>query len=386
MMTAYKFRIYPSTQQEQILNETLETCRLLYNRLLDDRIKNHTGFFAQKRATTANRKNDKFLKRVYSQVVQDVVARLDKAYGAYFIGIARFPKFKRKGRYNSFTYPQFGFDFKGSRIRLSRIGNLRVRIHRPIIGHIRTCTIKKGVDRWFSIVVADSNVVPRPHESRPAVGVDLGVTHLVALSDGTRIESPRFLTKSVRKIKLLQRSLSRKRKSSANRTRVKSLLAKEWMRLRNSRDDFAHKVSRMLADEFSTIIFENLQIKAMTKNHTLASAIMDASWGKLRLLTAYKAERRGGQEVLVEPKGTSQECSGCGVLVPKSLSERTHLCPHCGLIVDRDVNAARNILKRGLERAHAEADPIPINRIGKIGPGSKKPAMAMVGGSLRKLS
>ena len=386
MLRAYKFRLYPTAQQVLILNETLETCRNLYNKLLEDRIRNHTGFFAQKRATTAIRKNDKYLKRVYSQVVQDVVARLDKACGAYFAGIARFPKFKRKGRYNSFTYPQFGFNPRGGRIRLSKIGDLMARIHRKITGDIKTCIIRKDVDRWFAILVASSSIALLSQENRAAIGIDLGLSSIVALSNGARVENPRYITKSAARIRSLQRSLSRKKRGSSNWAKARILLAKEWMRLRNSRDDFAHKLSRMLADRYSTIVFERLRIKAMSKNHTLASAIMDASWGKLRLLTAYKAEQRGGREILVEPKGTSQKCSRCEALVPKLLSERTHSCPYCGLVVDRDVNAARNILNRGLEQTHAEAEPIPVNRIGKFGPGSKKLPITLAGGSLGKLS
>ncbi len=134
------------------------------------------------------------------------------------------------------------------------------------------------------------------------------------------------------------------------------------------------KASRYLTDNYGTIVFEDLRIKNMVKNHRLASAILDATWGKLRRLTAYKAERRGdnGRVILVEPRGTSQECSRCQRIVEKSLSVRTHVCPHCGLILDRDVNAARNILARGLEQAHAETEPIPIIRIGKFSQGSKK--------------
>jgi putative transposase len=199
------------------------------------------------------------------------------------------------------------------------------------------------------------------------------VTSIAALSDGTIVAAPRLLKKSEVEIKTLQRSLSRKQKGSKNREKAKIALEKSWRKLRNRRNDFAHKTSRFFADNYGTIVFEDLNIPKMVKNHHLASAILDACWGKTRLLTAYKAEKRGGRVILVEPRGTSQECSGCGRVVEKALSERMHLCPHCGLQLDRDVNAARNILARGLEWARVETEPLPIIRIGKFGRGSKKP-------------
>ncbi len=148
------------------------------------------------------------------------------------------------------------------------------------------------------------------------------------------------------------------------------LLAKTWRRLRRQRDDTAHKISKFLADTYSTIVFEELKIPNMVKNHHLASAIMDSAWGKLRTLTAYKAERPGGRVILVDPSGTSQECSGCGNVERLELSERRFGCSACGLILDRDVNAARNVLKRGLERARAEEQPLLVQRrrISKFAP------------------
>ena len=194
------------------------------------------------------------------------------------------------------------------------------------------------------------------------VGVDVGLLNFATLSDGRAFENPRFLSGSVERIRSLQKQLSRKRKSSNNRVKVKVRLAKAWRKVRRQRDDLAHKVSAKLASEYSTVVFEGLKIPNMVKNHNLASAIMDASWGQLRQFTAYKAERRGGRVILVNPSGTSQKCSGCGAVVPKGLDERTHSCPNCNLVLDRDVNAARNILAAGLERARAEGEPLLVQR------------------------
>jgi putative transposase len=373
----YKFRLYPTGQQEHAMTETVETCRRLYNDLLDDRIKHPTGTFEQKRNLTIRRKQNKYLKQVHSQVLQDVALRLGKAFGAFFCGLSRFPKFKRKGRYNSFTYPQFGqhggFKIVDGQLHLSLIGKVRMILHREIEGRMKTCTVVRDIDQWYACITSEKEVPKAPSNDKPSVGVDLGVTSFAALSDGTILPAPKLLKKAEIEIKNLQRSLSRKEKGSKNREKAKIALEKTWRRLRNRRNDFAHKTSKIIADNYGTIVFEDLKIPNMVKNHHLASAILDSCWGKTRQLTGYKTERRGGRVILVEPRGTSQECSGCGRLVEKALSERVHSCPHCGLELDRDVNAARNILARGLEQVRVEGDPLPVIRIGKFGQGSKKP-------------
>ena len=367
-MLTYKFRIYPTAAQARTIEETLETCRRLYNAMLADRIENRRGFYDQKKMLVELKRDDKHLKSIHSQVLQDVVLRLDKAYQAFFAGLSRYPRFRRSGRYNSFTYPQSGFGLKGDRIRLSTIGEVRVTLHRGVSGAIRGATIIRDIDQWFvALPVEEDHDVMQSGDGK--VGVDAGISNVVALSDGTLISNPRFLNKSVERIKSLQRRLSHKKKGSSNREKAKLSLAKAWRKARRRRDDFAHKLSDKLTKENKVIVFEDLKVQNMVKNHTLASAIMDAAWGKLRQFTAYKAERRGGRVILVNPGGTSQKCSGCGETVPKELSERVHDCPGCGLVVDRDVNAARNILERGLEQARAEAEPLLVQRrrISKFG-------------------
>lgn len=316
------------------------------------------------------------MKSVHSQVLQDVVLRLDKAYQAYHARLARKPTFKRRDRYNSFTYPQLGgFKVAGQSLKLSMIGTVKVRMHRKINGTPRTCTIIRDIDQWYVCISAEVEPEQGRGEPRPAVGVDLGVQTLATLSDGTTFPNLKTLPKSVEKIRRLQRSLSRKKRNSKNRLKAKIALAKAWRKVQRQRDDVAHKVSHLLAEEYGTVVFEDLEIRNMVKNHSLASAILDATWGKLRRLTVYKAERRGRRVILVEPSGTSQVCSECGEIVPKELSVRTHACPRCGLVLDRDLNAARNILERCLERARAETEPllVPAIRISKFRRGSEKP-------------
>ncbi|MDA4130771.1 MAG: transposase [Thaumarchaeota archaeon] len=200
------------------------------------------------------------------------------------------------------------------------------------------------------------------------MGIDVGLESSVALSAGELIPNPKFLNQSAKRIKRLQRQLSRKNFGSMNRVKAKESLAKTWRKVRRQRDDFAHKLSYKLSAENKLIVFENLKISNMVKNHSLASAIMDATWGKLRRLTASKAEGRRGRVVLVNPGGTSQKCSGCGWISPTKLklNDRMFHCSNCSLTLNRDINAARNILKAGLEQSLVEAEPLLIRRISKF--------------------
>jgi putative transposase len=182
------------------------------------------------------------------------------------------------------------------------------------------------------------------HELR--VGIDVGLKSLVVLSNGEKIEAPKFLRKSEKKLKREQRRLSRKRKSSQNRRKQAITFTRIHRKIKLQRADFNHKLSRMLVNRFDVIGFENLRIPSMMKNHRLAKSIADAGWGQLRVFTSYKAEEAGKTVEVVDPYGTTSDCSTCGFHVSKALSERTHKCPNCGLTLDRDWNAARNVLKR----------------------------------------
>jgi putative transposase len=369
MIITYKFRLYPSATQAKMMDETLETCRRLYNNLLADRMENQIGFYDQKKRLVQMKVDNKFLKAVHSQVLQDVVLRLDKVYESFFARLSKYPKFRRRGKYNSFSYPQhkIGFKLSGNFLKLGKIGKVKIRRHRQIAGVLKRATIIKEIDQWFVALSAETEQQISLKKSANSVGVDVGIGNLVGLSSGELIPNPKFLKESSEKIRSIQRELSRKKKGSQNREKAKLALAKSWRKVRRQRDDFAHKLSFKLAEENETIVFEDLKINRMVKNHNLASAILDSTWGKLRQLTAYKAERRGGRVILVNPSGSSQKCSRCGEMVPKSLSERIHQCLKCGLILDRDINAARNILKMGLEQAaHAETEPLLVKRISKF--------------------
>lgn len=381
-MLTYKFRLYPTRQQVKILNDTIETCRHLYNDSLGERSCDwDVGFWEQKQLLTLRRQDDKYLKQVYSQVLQDVLLRLDKAYQAFFKKIMKYPKFKRREKYTSFTYPQYGgFQFKQGKLLLSCIGAIDIEMHRIPVGTLKRCTVIRDVDQWYCCITSDDGIDSIESKSiKNAVGVDVGIENVLVLSTGEMIENPRHLKQSIKRIKELQRSLSRKEKGSGNREKAKIHLAKVWRKVRNQRLDYAHKVSTKLASTYDTVVFEDLKINNMIKNHSLAQAIMDAAWGKLRRFSAYKVERSGGRLILVDPSGTSQKCSGCGVAVLKGLSVRTHDCPSCGRVLHRDHNAALNILKLGLEQAHVEKRPLLVRRVSKFA-SRKQEARGFIGG------
>ena len=352
----YRYRLYPNKAQETVLVSTLETCRRLYNTALAERKntwkneRRSVTYRKQQDALPGNK--DEYQLQVHSQVLQDVLRRLRKAFDAFFRrvrngGMPGYPRFKGKGRYDSFTYPQSGFSLfdDGRYLLLSKIGPVRIKLHRPLEGRMKTCTIKRNVDQWYVVFSCEVESRARSHNGL-TVGVDVGLEKFATLSDGTVIENPRFLRESEQKIKTHQRRISRREKGSNRRKKARDELARVHRKVHNQRTDFAHKLSRQLADRYSTITFEKLNILNMVKNHHLAKSIVDASWNKLIQYTTYKAEEAGGKVVLVGPKNTSQMCSRCGMLVKKGLSVRVHQCWNCGLVIDRDLNAALNILNR----------------------------------------
>jgi putative transposase len=361
MKTAYKFRIYPNKQQIAVLDVTLETCRHLWNDALADwkntwdQDHKNTTYEDQAAILTLEKQRNPYLKEVFSQAEQDVLRRLKKAFDNFFRRCREhakekgYPRFKSKGRYNSFTYPQSGFKLIGNRLNLSKIpGTIRTFIHREIVGRIKTCTIKRdGTGRWFVIFTTEQED-PVKLDPETAIGVDLGISHAAVTSEGTVFDYPKYYVQAETKNRAAEKSLHRKKLGSKNRKKAQIALSRIGKRVTDLRDEFCHQVSRKLVDSADLIVFEDLNISGLLKNHNLAKHISDVSWGKLVRFTQSKAERAGKSVVLVDSRNTSQRCSGCGQIVPKDLSERVHRCPFCGLTLDRDFNAALNILTLGL--------------------------------------
>jgi len=368
MKTAYKFRMYPNKQQEAQLELTINTCRHLYNLALADRknayeLESINRTYEDQAAMLVAEKKDGNFTGVFSQVLQDVLRRLDKSFKAFFRRVRSgekpgYPRFKGEGWYKSFTYPQVGFKLDGSKLTLSKIGTIRIFKHREVEGRVKTCTIKKDhLGHWYATLVSETEDVPQI-EPKTALGVDLGLKSLVALSTGETIEYPRYYVQAENKLAVAQRNLSRKKKGSSNRRKANARVAKISQGIQNQRDEFLHQVSRKLADSADLIVFENLNISGMLKDHHLTKHIQDHAWGKLIQFTQSKAAKAGKTVELVDARYTSQKCSKCGIIVPKTLAERTHLCLNCGLEMDRDINASLNIRTLGL-RGRAYQDPTP---------------------------
>jgi putative transposase len=366
MKTAYKFRMYPNRQQEVQLELTLDTCRHLYNTALADRknayeVDGISRTYEDQAARLVAEKKDGNFKGVFSQVLQDVLRRLDKSFKSFFRRIKNgetpgYPRFKGKGWYKSFTYPQVGFKLDGSKLTLSKIGSIRIFKHREVKGKIKTCTIKKDkLGHWYAILVSEVEDVS-PIEPKTAIGVDVGLKSLVALSTGDTIQYPQYYIQAEEKLEVAQRNFSRKKSGSANRLKAKAKVSKLHQKIQHHRDEFLHQVSRMIVDSADLIVFENLNISGMLKNHNLAKHIQDHAWGKLIQFAQSKAAKAGKMVELVDARYTSQKCSQCGIIVPKTLADRTHLCPNCGLEMDRDINASLNIRTLGL-RGRAYQDP-----------------------------
>jgi len=227
---------------------------------------------------TAEKKANLDLKTVFSQVLQDVLRRLDKAFKNFFRRVKAgetpgYPRFKGKGWYKSFTYPQFGFKLDGSKLTLSKIGSVRIFIHREIEGKIKTCTIKKdNLGKWYAVLVSELEDVPSI-KPKTAIGVDVGLTNLVMLSTGESIQYPKYYIETEKKLAAVQRDLSRKQKGSKNRQKARLKVAKVHQRITNLRAEFLHKVSRKLVDSADLIVFENLNIRGMLQNRNLSKHI-----------------------------------------------------------------------------------------------------------------
>lgn len=315
-------------------------------------------------------------RQIHSQVLQDVLRRLDRAFANFFDRIERrkkgekvkagYPRFKPVWRYNSITYPQAGNGWKvleNGHIWLSKIGELRVFMHRKVEGAVKTTTIKRDkVGDWFVVIVAETpDVTPVQRANKTALGIDLGLKHLLITSSGEYVEAPQFYRKAEKRLKRIQREFSRKQKGSNNMVKFRVRLAKAYRKVERQRDDFLHKLSHALVTNTNddVLVFEDLKVDGMVKNHVLAKSIYDASWGKLIQYTSYKASSAGKTIELVDPRGTTTDCSRCRAAVRKSLSVRNHLCPTCGFLIDRDQNAAINIRNR-IGGGTAEYTPVEM--------------------------
>ena len=361
IIKAYKFRILnPSKAVQDRLEQTLFLCRDLYNAALSERKQAYSlnkisiNYQHQQNQLPEIKRTNPEYKEAYSQVLQNVLKRVDFAFQGFFQRIKRkekagYPRFRGANRYDSFTYPQSGFSLTGNKLTLSKIGTVKLRLSRKVQGKLKTLTIKNECGKWFAVFTVETSIEPLP-ETNKVVGIDAGISSFLTLSDGTEVENPRFYQTLQKQLRVAQRNVSRKKKGGKNRKKAVLKLRKIHQKIRNCRLDFHHKPARILVTNFDFIAIEDLRVKNMLKEHHLAKAIADVSWSSFYSILESKAEWADRKFVKVNPKNTSQICSRCGELVKKGLSVRVHHCHNCNLKICRDTNAAINILRSGLDR------------------------------------
>jgi putative transposase len=356
MLKSYKYRVYPSKAQSLLLEQTLETCRRWYNTCLAERKEAYeneqrsVGKFEQLRKVKELKRSDPYAANVHSHILQVVVQDLDKAFRSFFRRVkggekAGYPRFKGRNRFDSFGLKEYGNGFKvdGRRLKLSGMGRLRVRWHRPIEGTIKTVRICRQAGKWYASFACEVMEQPLRPTGR-SVGVDVGVHHLIATSENEIVDNPRWVRNAQARLRTLQRKVSRRTLGGSNRRKAVFALQCQHENISNSRKDFLNKVAHSLITRYDLIALEDLKINGMVHARHLSKSILDAGWGYLKLRLADKAVEAGRQFILVNPSYTSKTCSACGALFADlSLADRWVECS-CGLSIDRDVNAALNIL------------------------------------------
>jgi IS605 OrfB family transposase len=409
-MKAYKYRIYANKQTKEKLTWVLDRCRELYNAGLQERrdayemaVRQHpsyydeqtrrqlsrehaVGYYEQKRELVDIKGLRPEYQEIASHVLQDVILRLKQAYDGFFRRVHNgeqpgYPRFQGKSRYDSFSYPDgAGWKLEAierpakkkgigrGNLKLTKIGTVKLHLHRTIQGRIKTLTIKREGEHWYAIFTCEIGKPEPLPTSYEDVGIDLGVTHFAALSNGTFIDHPRYLRKAENKLAKAQQVLSRKQRGSHKRNKAVQRVAKCYRKIANQRKDFQHKASHKLVNQYQIIVFEDLQVKNLTKapapkqdengkyvpNGAAAKAglnksILDAGWSTFTQMVSVKAAWAGRTVIFVDPFKTSQMCPGCRTMRKKTLDERWHSC-ECGCELDRDTASAKVILDRGLKQ------------------------------------
>ena len=359
MLKTFAYRLYPSKPQARLLERTLETCRRRCNRCLAERRDacqqrgETVSKFAQPAKVKEQKAGNPYATGIHSHVLQVVVDDLDKAFQAFFRRVKAgetpgYPRFKGRRRFDSFGFKEDGNGFKvdGRRLKLSGIGRVAVRRHRPIEGRIKTLRIsKKAGKRFASFSCVVDEPTPLPATGKDG-GIDVGLASLITTSEGQEEPHPGWYRAAERKLRVLQRRVARRKKGSTNRRKAVQALQRQHERIANTRKDYLKKLAHRLITQYDRIALEDLRITNMVRNRHLAKSILDAGWGCLIQRLTSKAAEAGRVVCLVDARYTSKTCSRCGhVFESLSLSDRWIECG-CGLSMDRDHNAAVNILKR----------------------------------------
>jgi putative transposase len=387
MRKTYQYRIFPSNSQRTSLQGILDACRWVYNKTLATRKaaweerQESISRYETNKLLTVWRDEHAFLAHGHAQAMQDAQKRVDLAFRAFFRRVKAgekpgYPRFRAYDRYDSFTYPQekgnwrfldngcVGHRGRTSRVRLSKVGDVKIKLHRPLEGECKTLTIRRdAAGNWYACFSCIVEAKPLPPTDK-VTGVDVGLSRFATLSNGEQIDNPRFFRKDEKALATVQRRLSKEIKGTPQYRKRKRAVNHVHQRIANQRKNFAHQASRKLINEYQLIAFEKLDILDLQNgNHRgMNKSIADVAWHQFVQCCASKAEDAGRTVVLIDPRNTTKTCSGCGEIVPKTLSQRVHQCPKCGLVLDRDHNAALNILARGLAGMGSIPRSSPLKR------------------------
>lgn len=380
MLRAYKYRIYPTEEQKVLLAKTFGCCRFVYNWALNLKIeayrqekKTIAYKEVQDRMVNELKKDNQWLTEVNSQALLNTIRNLDTAYKNFFrdTHTVGFPRFKSRKNRQSFQCPQHcSVDFKKGTLSIPKVKGIPAVLHRKFKGMVKTVTISMTPSgRYFASVLVDTAIQELPAstiQGNTTLGIDLGIKSLAVCSDGRTFDNPKNLQRSLDRLKLLQKRLSRKQKGSANRNKARILVARLQEHIANCRKDNLHKITYALTHESQvrTICMEHLNVKGMQRNHHLAQAVGDASFGTFLTLLEYKCRWYGVNLIKIDRFApSSKTCSQCGyVYKGLKLSERSWICPECGTHHDRDFNAACNIKEFGLKALPSErGDVKPVD-------------------------
>lgn len=359
----YRFRIFPTKEQEVLLNQHFGHSRWVYNHFLNERKeqyqkdKKSDNYYKQSATLTKLKKEEetKWLKEVNSQTLQFAIRSLDTAFLNFFRGNAQFPRFKSRKHKNTFTIPQFGRVENGKIIIPKFKEGIKVKIHREVKGKIGKMNITKTpTGKYYVSIFTEQEVEDLPKTNKQ-VGIDLGLKDFVITSDNKKFKNNRYTKKYAKQLKKAQQHLSRKQKGSNGFEKQKLKVAKIHEKIASCRLDTLHKVSIELVKNYDLISVEDLNVKGMIKNHKLSKHIADASWGNFVTLLQYKCDWYGKELVKINRfYPSSKTCGDCGWINQElKLSDREWTCNSCGVIHDRDVNASKNILKEGLKNISA---------------------------------
>ncbi|NEO02137.1 MAG: transposase [Moorea sp. SIO3I7] len=405
MRLAYQYRLRLNKSQISKIEKWLDLLRCQYNYLLADRfswyeqnrsatnycplvchlpeLRNNPDYFSQKKSLPGLKKDRPWYKEIHSQVLQDCVKRVDLAFKRFLKGDCNGnksgkPRFKSKNRYRSFTFPSLTKDpIKGNILTLPKFGQVKMIYHRQIPDgfKVKTATITRKADGYYATLSIQDDTVPDiiPIDSviNP-VGIDMGLKSFLIRSDGTEVPIPQYYRKAQKRLKKVQKSVSRSKKGSNNRKKAVVKLGKAHKKVADTRKDFHFKTAKELLDSHDIVAHEKLNIKGLAKTK-MAKSVLDAGWGQFLSILSVKAANAGLLTKAVNPRNTSQNCSNCGKKVPKKLKDRIHSCPHCGYTEDRDVNAAKNILYLAVGRPVSSKADRATEPVGGVG---KKPALS----------